>query len=108
MTAAGIRVALGTDSRASNPDLSVLNELRLVRTIFPAIPPADMVRMASLDGAEALGLADQVGSLTVGKLADLAAVPVDPASSDPYQALLDSTSEPQHVWIGGQKVTLSA
>src|SRR5262249_17505086 len=62
--ARGIRVALGTDGLASNPDLDLLAEARLVRRLFPDLPGQQILRMATLSGAEALGLGDRTGSLT--------------------------------------------
>jgi aminodeoxyfutalosine deaminase len=97
MLCAGVRVALGTDSRASSPDLSLLNELRAVANRFPAIAPADLVQMATLDGAAALGLAEHVGSLAPGKQADLIALQCRPESLNPYEALLDPYGSPDGV-----------
>ncbi len=67
----GVRVALGTDSRASNPDLSIWNELRFLQQRYPDLSEATLLQMATLAGAEALGLADDYGSLTEGKHAAL-------------------------------------
>jgi cytosine/adenosine deaminase-related metal-dependent hydrolase len=103
MRAAGVRVTLGTDSRASNPDLSVLQEVRHLDR-FAGVSPADAVRMATLDAAEALGLASDVGSLIVGKRADLIAIPIDSAQADPYVAALASAGVPNRVWLGGRRL----
>ena len=62
-------MALGTDSRASNPDLNLLAEMRHVARMHPTIDPHDVLRMGTLTGAEALGRAEDVGSLAAGKLA---------------------------------------
>ncbi len=67
----GIRVALGTDSRASNPDLSLWNEVRFLKERFPNVKAELLIRLATLNGAEALGCESNVGSLTEGKLANL-------------------------------------
>ena len=88
MLAAGVRVALGTDSRASNPDLNLLREVQEVASRFPQIDPATLLRMATLDAAEALGLSELVGSLTPGKQAELKMVRCDGDLRDPYAALL--------------------
>src|SRR5207249_1728478 len=69
--ALGVRVALGTDSLASNPDLSVLREARFLHQQHPDVPGSVLLRMATLAGAEALGWHDETGSLTPGKSADL-------------------------------------
>jgi cytosine/adenosine deaminase-related metal-dependent hydrolase len=74
MLAAGIRVAVGTDSRASNPDLNLFAELQHIARHHPSVAPEDILRMGTLAGAEALGLAAEFGSLTPGKRAKLAVV----------------------------------
>jgi 5-methylthioadenosine/S-adenosylhomocysteine deaminase len=78
LLARGICVALGTDGCASNNDLDMLSEmdtaakLHKVATLDPTAVKAEAVlRMATIDGARALGLADRIGSLEVGKQADL-------------------------------------
>lgn len=85
---AGVRVALGTDSRASNLDLNLLREVQYVASRFPQIDPATLLRMATFDAAEALGLSELVGSLTPGKCAELISVRCDGDLRDPYAALL--------------------
>jgi cytosine/adenosine deaminase-related metal-dependent hydrolase len=72
-----IPVAVGTDSRASNPDLSVLAELRHVAEQFPAIPLEEVLSMGTTVGAAALMRSDECGSIEVGKSADLAVVDLD-------------------------------
>src|SRR5439155_3542819 len=66
-----VRVALGTDSLASNPDLDILAEARFLRRHYPEVAPAAILRMLTLSGAEALGFDAITGSLTPGKSADL-------------------------------------
>src|SRR5204862_1732247 len=65
--ARGVRVCLGTDSLASNPDLDVLAEARFVRQRYPDFPGEVLLRMVTLAGAESLGWADETGSLEAGK-----------------------------------------
>ncbi len=87
--ARGVRVCLGTDSLASNPDLDILAEARFVREQYPDFPGAAILRMVTLSGAEALGWADDAGSLEPGKSADLVVVPLpDRDDSDPHELLL--------------------
>jgi cytosine/adenosine deaminase-related metal-dependent hydrolase len=76
--ARGVRVALGTDSLASNPDLSVLAEARFLHERHPDVPGDVVFRLMTLSGAEALGWQDAAGSLEPGKSADLVAVPLPP------------------------------
>jgi cytosine/adenosine deaminase-related metal-dependent hydrolase len=99
--ARGVRVAIGTDSLASNPDLSVLAELRHLHRQRPDVPGDVLLKMATLWGAEALGWADETGSLEAGKSADLVAVPLAPGGCDPYERLFDSDLPVQRVlWRG--------
>ncbi len=67
----GVRLALGTDSHASNDDLDLLSELAALRSLAPALPPTALARAATLGGAEALGLGSQFGSIEPGKRAVL-------------------------------------
>lgn len=90
MLSSGVRVAIGTDSRASNPDLSILSELRHVARHHPSVPPEEILKMGTLYGAEALGLEDRLGSLTPGKQAAFAVVPLPETGDDPYELLLHS------------------
>lgn len=69
-----INVALGTDSRASNPDLDLFQELKFIAESFSELRPARILEMGTLDGANALGFGDYHGSLAVGKTAALSFV----------------------------------
>lgn len=84
----GIRVALGTDSCASNPDLDLLAEVRHVALCHPEIAPATLLEMATRHGAEALGLGETVGQLVPGMRADFCVLPLRPGIHDPFEAVL--------------------
>jgi len=86
LLASRVRVGLGSDSVASNNRMDILEEARLAllfqraRTGAPTvIPPSAALSLATLDGARALGLDSEIGSLETGKSADLAAFPLDAA-----------------------------
>lgn len=87
LLAAGVRVAVGTDSRASNPDLSILSELRHIAQHHPSVAPEEILKMGTLFGAEALGLNQQLGSLVPGKIAAFHLVPVAEDAGDPFEPL---------------------
>jgi cytosine/adenosine deaminase-related metal-dependent hydrolase len=91
MLAAGVLVALGTDSRASSPDLNPLEEMRAVAIRHPAVPPDTIVRMGTIHGALALGVDTDLGALEPGKQARLAIVPLAERTADPYELLLGRT-----------------
>jgi cytosine/adenosine deaminase-related metal-dependent hydrolase len=100
--ARGVRVALGTDSLASNPDLDLLAEARFVHRKHPDVPGSTLLRMATLSGAEALGWADETGSLTAGKSADLVVVPLpDEGASDPPALIFASELPVQTILFRG-------
>lgn len=111
----GIPVGLGTDGAASNNRLDMFNEMRQaallakVATQDPSVLDAHTVlRMATLNGAQALGLGNMIGSLTVGKQADLCAVKLDDwimqPCFDPASHLVYVTGREQvsHVWVSGE------
>jgi cytosine/adenosine deaminase-related metal-dependent hydrolase len=84
-----VRVALGTDSLASNPDLDVLGEARFIHQNHPDIAGGWLLRLATLAGAEALGWQGETGSLCPGKSADLVAVPLPAVeTADPHRLVL--------------------
>lgn len=100
---AGIRIALGTDSRASNPDLSVLAECRAIAAGGLA-SPADTLRMATANGAWGLGFERLAGTLAPGRPADLVILrPVSPAA-DPHEAALDPATTVVATLRGGRVI----
>ena len=89
--ARGVRVALGTDSLASNPDLDILAEARFIRKKHPDVKGETLLRMLTLSGAEALGWADETGSLTPGKSADLVVLPLpNEERADPHDLVFEA------------------
>ena len=102
MLAAGVNVCVGTDSLASSPTLSVLDELRLLRRCHPELPAATLLAMGTINGARALGWHDQIGSLSPGKWADAVAVPLDAdGPDDPVENVLRSELAPAATIVGG-------
>jgi aminodeoxyfutalosine deaminase len=99
MLVAGARVAVGTDSRASNPDLSVLAELRHINRRHRRVAPAKILEMGTLAAAEALGIDADYGSIAVGKRAAFAVIPVVELRlrRDPSMHLLQ-TDVPPLLW----------
>jgi 5-methylthioadenosine/S-adenosylhomocysteine deaminase len=117
LAGAGINVALGTDSAASNNDLDLLGEMRTCALLAKvqtadaaALPAFKALEMATINGARALGLEQNLGSLEAGKFADIVAIdmsalrlqPVyNPLSQLVYNQLSDQVS---HVWVGGKQL----
>lgn len=114
---AGVNVALGTDGAASNNDLDMFGEMHSAALLAKAVagdaravPASAALRMATLSGAQALGLGEQIGSLESGKWADVIAVdlahcatqPVyDPISQLVYAA---NRSQVSDVWVAGRRL----
>lgn len=89
LLSAGVRVVLGTDSRASNPSLNLWHEVEFAAANYPEIPPQQLLRMVTLDAAYALGQEEHFGVLGPGKRAVAAVVPVSAENSDSlWQELL--------------------
>ena len=115
MRARGIGVGIGTDGAASNNRLDAMTEMRTAALLAKAasgdprsVSAAEALQMATLDGARALGLDHEIGSIEAGKSADLAAVELssletlpcfDPVSHLVYAAGREHVS---HVWVAGE------
>jgi 5-methylthioadenosine/S-adenosylhomocysteine deaminase len=114
---AGVNVALGSDGPASNNRLDVFAEARLASLIAKvagndaaALPAAEVLRMATLGGATALGMENDIGSLEPGKQADVIAVDLSGLSHapcyDPESHLVHVTGRDQvsDAWIAGERL----
>ncbi|WP_313478911.1 TRZ/ATZ family hydrolase [Stutzerimonas kunmingensis] len=114
---AGINVAVGTDGAASNNDLDLLGETRTAALLAKAVAGSATaldahraLRMATLNGARALGIDEHTGSLEIGKFADLVALDLSGLAQqpvyDPVSQLIYSTSRDavRHVWVGGKQL----
>jgi len=90
---AGVPVALGTDSLASAPDLDLFAEMAALREEHPTLAPAAVLRMATLNGATALGLNDRLGSIEPGKLARLAVIRLEGDDDAPLETACSNPDE---------------
>lgn len=112
---AGVNVALGTDGTASNNDLDMFSEMRTAAQLGKAVaadasalPAEQVLRMATINGAKALGLDGQIGSLEVGKWADITAVDLGSLETQPLyhpvSQLIYATGRDKvtDVWVAGR------
>ena len=110
----GINIGLGTDGAASNNRLDMFTEMRLAALLAKgqsgdatAISAHQALEMATINGAKALGMDDKIGSIEIGKLADLTAVRMNDLTMqpcfDPISHLVYVVGREQvsHVWVGG-------
>ncbi len=117
LLARGVNVACGTDGAASNNDLDMLGEIRTASLLAKgvagdpcALPAAHALRMATYNGALALGLERSIGSLEIGKQADMVAIDLGDARArpvyDPVSQIIYSGHRDQvaQVWVGGRRV----
>lgn len=102
MLAAGINVAVGTDSTASSPDLNLVDDLRLLHRIAPDVPAVTLWEMATIRPARSLQLHNRVGSLTPTKAADFVAFEVE--TDHPLEEVLENASMPARVWLDGRSI----
>ncbi len=115
--AAGINVALGTDGAASNNDLDMFGEMRTaallgkaVASDASAIPAMTALRMATINGAKALGLDAICGSLSVGKAADVIAIDLNTLETQPLYCPVSqivyaaSRQQVTDVWVAGKQL----
>ena len=117
LLARGVRVALGTDGATANNDLDLLAEARVAGLLSAGIAatPGDLVagdllRMATLEGARALGLGEVTGSLVPGKWADLCCINLRAARSWPVHdvatAVIFAATSQQvtDTWVAGRRL----
>ena len=106
MLAWRINVCIGTDSAASTPSLSILDELRHVYQQTPDARRADLIlEMGTIRGAIGLGLDQIIGSLHPGKRADFVTVPLEAnGPTEPVPNLLNAQTSVTKVWIDGAPV----
>jgi cytosine/adenosine deaminase-related metal-dependent hydrolase len=96
---AGVRVAIGTDSLASAPDLNVFAELATMRALAPTIPASALLESATRQGARALGFEADYGTIEAGKRARLLAVTMPPQADDVEEYLVSGIVPEQLRWI---------
>lgn len=114
---AGINVALGTDGAASNNDLDMFGEMRTAALLAKgvsgdasAVPAFTALKMATINGAKALGIENITGSLSIGKAADVIAIDLEQLETqplyDPISQIVYAANRQQvtDVWVSGKQL----
>jgi len=104
MLSKGINVCLGTDSLASNSTLSILDEMRFIHKQHPGFNNETLLKMATVNGAMALGWQDKVGTIAADKEADLIAIPLTKPNTEPLSDILESSVGPKLTMVRGEIV----
>ena len=117
MAAAGVKLGMGTDGAASNNTLDLLRDTQLASLLHKGVsgdpttlPARQMVEMATIGGAEVLGLADDIGTLSEGKAADIVCFALDQPHATPifdcfsHLVFAARASDVRHVLVGGRLV----
>jgi 5-methylthioadenosine/S-adenosylhomocysteine deaminase len=112
----GISVTLGADGAPCNNRLDMFTEMRTAALLQKALrgpevlPALTVLRMATIEGARALGLADEIGSIAAGKRADLILLNLDKLHTTPHPEIVSTivyaaqSSDVETVWIDGRMV----
>ncbi len=111
---AGINIGLGTDGAASNNRLDMFTEMRMAALLAKAVSgdatavsAHQALEMATINGAKALGVDDKIGSIEVGKLADLTAIKLEDFNMQPcfdvisHLVYVAEREQVSHVWVNG-------
>jgi 5-methylthioadenosine/S-adenosylhomocysteine deaminase len=114
---AGVNVALGTDGAASNNDLDLLAEAQTAALLAKGVsgdaeaaPAFQVLEMMTINGARALGLEERIGSIEVGKQADLCALNLNSPETQPLHNVVSqlvyaaSSRQVSDVWVAGKRL----
>ena len=111
LAGAGVNICLGTDSMATvrkggkhKPELDIFAEMRALAGNEKAISPAEILELATVNGARALGLAGKIGELSSGAFADVIAIPFSGRSRDVHDAVVHHTGNVSASMIEGRWV----
>jgi len=109
LASAGVNLCLGTDSLSTvrktgkeMPDLNLFEEMRALAAADKTVSPVEILRMATINGARALGMAGQIGELSGNSFADLIAVPFAGKTADICETVVHHASTVSASMIDGQ------
>jgi cytosine/adenosine deaminase-related metal-dependent hydrolase len=105
LTRAGVNLCLGTDSMATmrGRELNMLTEMQQFARVYASVSPVQVLQMATINGARALGMKGSIGELKAGASADFVVIPFSGSVVNCEACIFDVT-RPSQVIIGGQEL----
>ncbi len=100
----GFNICIGTDSLASNTDLSLFSELRALARVEPSLRPVELLEMVTINPARALRQQNTLGKIAPGFAADLIAIPATVPGRDLLDELLQFDTKVPWMMVGGEKL----
>src|SRR3989338_1717042 len=101
----GINVAIGTDSLSSNEKLNMFHEMRIIKENFPDLENNTILKMATVNGARAIGFGGEIGEIAIGKKADIIGIDIKENSiNDPVEYVINMAEKVSFVMADGKNV----
>ncbi len=102
-----INIALGTDSLASGESLSILDQIRLAKKNYPDISAQEWIKMTTLNGAKALKMENEIGSITKNKMADIIGFKIEKQNPKEIEAEILLSEKAHFMMLDGKIVFVS-
>ena len=97
-----INVAIGTDSLSSNERLNMFYEMRTIKENFPDIDNNTILKMATINGARAIGFEGEIGEIAIGRKADIIGIDIEDSSiKDPVEYVINSAEKVSFIMVDG-------
>ena len=98
----GINVAIGTDSLSSNEKLNIFYEMRVIKENFPDLENDIILKMATINGAKAIGFENEIGEIAVGRKADIIGIDIEDSSfNNPIEYVINKAEKVSFSMVDG-------
>jgi cytosine/adenosine deaminase-related metal-dependent hydrolase len=99
----GINVAIGTDSLSSNEKLNIFYEMRVIKENFPDLENDIILKMATINGAKAIGFENEIGEIAVGRKADIIGIDIEDSSfNNPIEYVINKAEKVSFIMVDGE------
>ena len=100
-----INVAIGTDSLSSNEKLNMFHEMRVVKENFPDLENNIILKMATVNGAKAIGFGGEIGEIAIGRKADIIGIDIkDSSFNNPIEYVINKAEKVSFSMINGEVI----